>query len=412
MKYEMRTLVLRFYRNVYQKIVSVCEKTGFSRHNPLARVLDIDNAVQVGLAEFKVLGSTGPQDNALPDYYLNDEYQISHLQNYSREGRVWQYRYGIIKINRAFFSFPYPIHRAGRYLIDRGLGDSLKYLCEPRFVVGYLKTFLPPRRRLDKVIFIPLPSYENFYHWMIETLPRLQMLLGQAEYDDFSIVLPRGRTPRFVYDSLALSGWDKRIKFLENGQYSVGELYIPTLFSPRNEPCAFSVRWLNENVLGDECQVRSFLTSDEYKRIFISRDDADSRGVVNATELDDLIREVGLKKVRMTDFSVREQAYMFSRAELIVGLHGAALTNVAYSKPECTLIEIFMEGWFTRAFFNLSRLRGLKYGYFLCQKQGNGVFIDTIKLKRLIDSVKVFILVISLTGFTEAGPLHSNGIAV
>jgi len=374
-------------RGWYGAFSSYCFKKKLYKKNPFLKIVDVDDSILLGCAKLHEQGQTTLANNKLPDLYIDDAYQRGHLKNYSSDGREGCYRYGVIEIKNSFFSLPYPIHRIKKYVIRSGMGDVLRYLCEPRFLLGYFGTFIPPRKKLDTAILLALPSYENFYHWMIETLPRIHMLDHDDKYNNIPIVLPKSRTPRFVLETLNLCGWGDRIQYLDNGSYSVKKLYIPTLYSPRNEPCREAIEWLNDNICNKSYIPGNGIDSVELQKIYISRDDAGTRGCVNAEDVDRLLIDQGFKKINMTDYSIQDQAYIFSKAKIIIGLHGAALTNIAFTEPECTFIEIFMDGWFTRSFFNLARLRKNKYGYLLCKKEGNGIRIDTDKLLALIKNI-------------------------
>ena len=374
-------------RRWYAVFTIYCFKNKLYKKNPLLKIINVDEAVSLGCAKFHEQGLTTLARNKLPDLYIDDAYQRGHFENYSPEGRERHHRHGVIEISNSFFSFPYPIHRVKKYVISGGMGESLKYLCAPLFLLGYFGTFIPPRKKLDTAILLALPYYDNFYHWMIETLPRIHMLEHDDKYNNIPIVLPKKRTPKFIIETLNLCGWGERIQYLDNGSYSVKKLYIPTLYSPRNEPCSESIEWLNDNICDKGYIPINGIDSVEFQNIYISRDDADTRGCINSEDVDSLLNELGFKKINMTDYSIQDQAYIFSKAKVIIGLHGAALTNIAFTSSECSFIEIFMDGWFTRAFFNLSRLRKNKYGYLLCKKEGNGIIVDTNKLRTLVQKI-------------------------
>ena len=381
---RVKRWIIKSYRLVYAVFSTFCCKKEWHKRNPFLRPISIEKAVLLKHAEFQIKGVTTLSCNKLPDIHANNQFQKEHLRNYSTEGRGGEFEYGIIEFENSFFSFPYPAHRFKRYVINHSMGNILKYLCEPRYLLGYLGTFLPPRKKIDTAILLALPAYENFYHWMIETLPRLNMLEHDEKYNNIPIILPKKRTPQFVLETLDLCGLGERIQYLDNGSYSVKKLYIPTLFSPRNEPCREAIEWLNDNICNKSYIPSNGIDSVEFQKIYISRDDADTRGCVNSEGVDGLLIEMGFQKINMTDYSIQDQAYLFSKAKVIIGLHGAALTNIAFTTPRCTFIEIFMDGWFTRAFFNLARLRKNKYGYLLCKKEGSGIRIDIDELRKLI----------------------------
>lgn len=380
----LKTHLRQAYRSAYLGLANACSRRRPDKSNPAIRVHRLADCVADGRVRFREKGSTVKQARALPDLHLEDAYQASHLRHYQDDGSGWTYPFGVVELDDARLSFPYPIHRWQGGVLQECLGDSLKYLCEPWYAWGYYATFLPPRATLEAAILLPLPSYENFYHWTIETLPRLGMIAGDGRYDGVPIVLPERRTPGFVRRSIAASGFADRIRYLPSGSYRARTLYVPTLYSPRNEPSGTALAWLNDNLSGKLDGIRAGLDDPSYARIYVARDDAGSRGVANAAELEQLFGRLGIRKLNMSEFSLQEQAYLFRHAKLIVGIHGAALSNLAYCQPGAVFLEIFMEGWFTRAYFNIARLRGLGYGYLLCPKYQDGIIVDTEMMENLI----------------------------
>jgi len=380
----MPAKIKEIYGSVYTKFAHYCSINKFYERTPFARVYDIDTCNKKGLS-FKLHGCTTGNQQALPNFYIDDDGQKSLLDKFRDEKTPysWSYPYGVIELEKAFISFPYPIHRFGNGILRRGVGDSEHCLCQPRFLIAYLSTFMPLKGELDSAIMLTLPFHENYYHWTIETLPRLKMVLEKPDYDNIPIVIPTHRTPRFVKESIIQAGAGSRVIALDNGAYQINKLIIPTLFAPRSKPSEAAMSWLEQKILGPDIDTDSFI-DDSFERIYISRDDAGTRSVINSEEIDALLKRYGIKKLKMTDYSVHQQAKIFRKAKLIIGLHGAALANVAYASIGSTLIELFMDGLFTKAFFNLARFREMKYGCLLCKQHQGNIIIDAEKLNLLV----------------------------
>jgi len=80
-------------------------------------------------------------------------------------------------------------------------------------------------------------------------------------------------------------------------------------------------------------------TSSERKRkIFISRDDAISRKLLNAEKL--LIALKGWETITLQSLPILEQVKCFSEASHIITTHGAGLTNLLWCEPGTKVIEI------------------------------------------------------------------------
>jgi Glycosyltransferase 61 len=375
------------YKKVYWWITKVCQKSGFIKNNPFIRVIDILSENIVGVS-FDIKGKTNRFRRKLPDYFIDDSFQRNFLDKFMDElgGTDWSYTYGVIELENAYISFPFPSHRLRNITIQQGIGDSYDCMCEPRYVFSWLKTFLPPKETLDIGIMITLPLYENYYHWTIEILPRLKMISEDKKFQGIPVILPKNRCPRFITESLILSGFSDRLLFLEDGSYKIKKLVIPTLYSHRSEVTETAVQWLKANILNrPDVAEPETIKQLHFDKIFISRDDADIRKIVNTQEVDDLLSQFGIKKINMSDYSIHEQAIIFNKAKLIVGIHGAGLTNTVYCESNTRLLELFLDGWFTKAFYNLSRFNGMQYGFLLCKNNRNNLVVNINELKFLIE---------------------------
>ena len=92
--------------------------------------------------------------------------------------------------------------------------------------------------------------------------------------------------------------------------------------------------------------VRTFATTlDLPERIYIAR--KDSRRLLNESEIERILLPAGFKKIFMEDYSMSDQWMIAAHAKMIVGIHGAALSALAWKTPAATdgnsfrLLELF-----------------------------------------------------------------------
>ncbi|MEA5620785.1 glycosyltransferase family 61 protein, partial [Cronbergia sp. UHCC 0137] len=78
----------------------------------------------------------------------------------------------------------------------------------------------------------------------------------------------------------------------------------------------------------------------EQNRIYISRQKATSRRVLNETLLEPLLNEYGFQVLICEQLSLAEQIRLFSNTEAIVGPHGAGLANIMYPQHKISIGEI------------------------------------------------------------------------
>lgn len=96
------------------------------------------------------------------------------------------------------------------------------------------------------------------------------------------------------------------------------------------------------------------------KKIFISRQDANTRKMVNEDEVFALFEKEGFVRYTLTKMSIEEQIALFHGAEIVVASIGSSLTNITFCKPNTTIIEIF-QAFSDSTFYYLSQNLGLQH---------------------------------------------------
>jgi capsular polysaccharide biosynthesis protein len=81
----------------------------------------------------------------------------------------------------------------------------------------------------------------------------------------------------------------------------------------------------------------------------------------NERELIERLTPFGFEAVALERLSVREQANLFSGAEIVVGAHGAGLANLLFASPGCQVIEIYMSTYINWCFYTICAAAGLGY---------------------------------------------------
>lgn len=74
--------------------------------------------------------------------------------------------------------------------------------------------------------------------------------------------------------------------------------------------------------------------------LFISRRDSSHRVLLNEMEIEAALAALGFRTVVLGEMTVAEQIHAFSRARVIVGAHGAGLTNLMFAPANAVVVEI------------------------------------------------------------------------
>lgn len=95
-------------------------------------------------------------------------------------------------------------------------------------------------------------------------------------------------------------------------------------------------------------------------RIYISRNsDSSVRHVKNEESLIQKLQQLEFHCMKMTDYSLRDQIYIFSLADVIVAPHGASLAFLLFANPNVTIFE--MNGQGRRHYSHIAWYNWLEY---------------------------------------------------
>ena len=197
----------------------------------------------------------------------------------------------------------------------------------------------------------------NYYHWVLDILPRLLFAERFDRLRDMPMIVQRGitQTQRESLQILGISP-DRIIEF--NGHHwQVEQLYY---IQPgrTSRPTPLHARWLRERFAPHSLKHPT-------RRLYISREDATSRRIINEK---DLVKELvlyGFEVVTLSGLSFANQVRLFNEAEIIVGPHGAGFTNAVFAQPGATLIELLSPSWMLGCFWALANACGHRYGFMI-----------------------------------------------
>jgi hypothetical protein len=217
----------------------------------------------------------------------------------------------------------------GRLIDPLSVGMNLPM---DRWLVKRQRFFPKIQRVPGTVISLSTDGHNNYYHWMLDLLPKLFIAIA-AGFNRETFYL--GASTPFQKETLELLGippaWAldaNAIPFLQ-----ADELVVPFL-GHRHPPNVFSAgkcRLLAEvfSFLLDGKSVSRRLPS----RFVVCRGKTRSRRVVNEAELLARLEPLGFHPVYLEDLSLVEQITLFTRAEAIVASTGAGLINLIHARP-------------------------------------------------------------------------------
>ena len=230
--------------------------------------------------------------------------------------------------------------------------------------------FLPTIDRYPRGAYIHLGLLwgTSHFHWVLDVLTRFAIVERFDELRQTPIILPKGIT-RAQYQSLALLGIDrKRIVEFEGSHWRVEYLYFPSFVGVTGSPTSFGVEWLRQRLLPASCG--------GHRRIYISRNDASSRRIVNEADLIKELTPLGFEVACLAEMDFPHQVRLFSEASVIIAPHGAGLTNCAFTPSGAVIIEAFAPNYINGCFWALANVCGHRYGFVIGEQHNQDIKVD------------------------------------
>ncbi len=193
----------------------------------------------------------------------------------------------------------------------------------------------------------------SYYHWLLDELPRY-LLPNLPDYDQ--VVFSRETSAyRDAIKYLKLD--QKPIVFLEHiKHYQCDILIVPSYVSTTGQPSPYLVERLTQAVTPLIKDSASYP-----EKIFISRQLAGLRRIVNEDALFQNLEPYGFTRVRLEDFPWQDQINLFYHAREIISPHGAGLANLVFCSQKPLVIELFNANYMHWCFWQLATLVGANY---------------------------------------------------
>jgi capsular polysaccharide biosynthesis protein len=221
------------------------------------------------------------------------------------------------------------------------------------------------------VVAVNSPYGANYYHWMLDVVPRLELLRRHAAdtmEQDPTLLLETLREP-FQYEVLEWLGIpSSRVRATSERSYRGFPLIVPSLAGQPIHPPHWCVRYAKSALAG----IGGTLPSVPHRRLYITRAGQQRRRILNEDALLDVLTERGFEAFDPTGLTVGEQAAAFGAATHVIATHGAALTNLLFCPPGARVLEFFSPTYRPACYFLIARHLGLGYQPLLGETEDTG----------------------------------------
>lgn len=169
----------------------------------------------------------------------------------------------------------------------------------------------------------------NYYHWFMDGLTRLLHLNSFPE--NCRIIVPEFM-PEYARRSFELLGIDDRFEPATGHDLLIERYWFagPTMLSGCPNPAG--VAWLRSKLISSRERYPN-------KLIYVDRVAA-TRNCINGDELRHFFYKKGWDVVDPGALTLDQQIEIFSSARVVIGVHGAAMTNILWAPKNSHVLEL------------------------------------------------------------------------
>jgi hypothetical protein len=209
---------------------------------------------------------------------------------------------------------------------------------------------------------MPTLSPNVYFHWLIDFVPRVELLWRSGRSpDDIDYFWVGGTQRRFQRETLQALGIPLE-KCRDSNQLNyvrADRLVVPSFTSALGWASPAVVRSLRQRFLPWAAQRSQRETFP--KRIYITRRHAHYRRLVNEVELLPVLEQAGFVTVALESLSLAEQIQLFASVEAVIAPHGAGLTNLVFAPPGAIAIELISPDYRRYYYPTIARHVGLHH---------------------------------------------------
>ncbi|MBS1017308.1 glycosyltransferase family 61 protein [Acetobacter persici] len=237
--------------------------------------------------------------------------------------------------------------------------------------------------------------YTNYYHFLAECLQASYLIyksIRKSNSGEINIVTCKLKGFAKEYFEILFSS-DPNVKIVELSEMEyikADEVYYsPELLGfTTPQPCLLAERYNFKDAIMKNLYIEIPHVSNEM--IYISRKDTKARKILNEDELIVSLEMLGVKIIELEGKSVKEQIKIFSQAILVMGGHGAGMSNSLFMNESAVIMELIQASYQNVGPMRLAQSSGAQYISMLFFENGEGDswYVDIERICRFIKHFK------------------------
>lgn len=201
-------------------------------------------------------------------------------------------------------------------------------------------------------------AWHNYFHWMVQAVPAIDIGLRHANHRRVTIVLPPDPRP-WQEETLALLGYQDVPRYIlhGSGHFLLQSAEFSELVGARGSELVARVATATYKRMSQAVP----WTEPGAEEIYVARTDSQNRIAENEAELMEMLQRQGVSIVVPGSLTVSEQIATFRAARLVIGPHGAGMSNIVFCRPGSFVYEMLPRHYPNFAFNRIAQASGLNY---------------------------------------------------
>lgn len=246
------------------------------------------------------------------------------------------------------------------------------------------KLFLLKYTTIEEAVLLNAHSGLNVFHFYNDVL--VKIWFAKKKYTDKPFLISESLYSSALFQFCLSFEFVKKIDWLVVKKDSFLFVKKLVLIKAPQYSCEYFKFVVNQTA------IKSNFTHGRKLRIFINRKESSGRTISNFKNLETVLVQNHFIILYLEDYSVPKQIEFFSKANFIIGLHGAGLTNIIFSyKNNPVVIEIAPSDFIPTHYYWISQSLGLRYKLFLgdeisSSKAANSFSIDVDRFSKILST--------------------------
>jgi hypothetical protein len=209
----------------------------------------------------------------------------------------------------------------------------------------------------------------GYAHWILDALPRLYA--SREILPSCVLLLPQSHYRNYILETIKMFSI-KAVHFIPNNMYAkVKNLVFVTPATPQGQ----NHEQISQGTREKAWQYITAVSDIHFsvgEKIYVSREKAPKRHIVNEKQVQQLMQQYGFKVIYFEDYTIQQQIALMRNAKYVVSLHGAGASNILFMQKGSHFLEIRRkEDTHNNLFFSLSSAMQVNYWYYLADFQAS-----------------------------------------